>query len=53
MQASALTMLLYFSGVIAFVPVPQSNNVDALLMNLEHHEQILVVPLDRLNNKAD
>jgi hypothetical protein len=53
MQAPTVTMLLFFSGMIAFVPVPQSNYVEALLLKIEHHEQILVLPLNKLKNEAD
>lgn len=49
MLNEAVTVLLFFTGTVAFVPeTPDSNRVEALLMNVQGHEQFLAIPLERL-----
>jgi hypothetical protein len=53
MQTESAVVLLFFAGMTAFVPkTPQSNRLDVLLVNVEHHDQQLIVPLEKLREHA-
>lgn len=52
MNAETGAALLFFSGIIAFVPeLPEPNVVHAYLINVAGHDQRLRVPLNRLENQ--
>lgn len=52
MLSESVTVFLFFTGTVAFVPErPDSNRVEAFLMNVEGHEQLLLIPLDRLRHR--
>lgn len=48
-MASDPIAVVFFAGMIAFVPEnPGSNSLEALVVNVDGHDQLLVIPLNRL-----
>jgi hypothetical protein len=54
MMNESATILLFFTGMVAFVPEqPKSNTIEAFLVNVQGHHQYLSIPWDRLENERE